>query len=387
MSDAPEKPSSRNDRVAQVLSRVFGSEVRVIEAERLGAWAVARCRLAGEGPGLPTSVIVKWLRGDGTDQRRNPAQLHTECAALGFLADVDATLAPRLLAADLPSDDPGGGFLVLEDLGALEPLREVVLRDGAQLSRPRLADYAAAFGRLHAVTRGRTRIYYERRARLGPIDPGADVAHVLGQWRDGVRHTAHIGAAMDATAERELAGVVAAVSEPGPFLAFSNGDCGLNNFLVAPEGGGRVIDFEAAGFRHVVADVVGDFYLPGPMWLTLDDPVRNGMEAAYRKALAEAVPESTDDRVYGEAVAGGALLYALRRLATLPTMDARPVGDHSRLHRVATLEAAAGTAELRRSLPGLAGWARTAAALLRRRWPDADVDLAALGAYTPRGYV
>ena len=37
--------------------------------------------------------------------------------------------------------------------------------------------------------------------------------------------------------------------EPGPFLAFTNGDAGANNYLVDGTDG-RFIDFEFAGFRH-----------------------------------------------------------------------------------------------------------------------------------------
>jgi hypothetical protein len=37
-----------------------------------------------------------------------------------------------------------------------------------------------------------------------------------------------------------------------------------------------------------------------------------------------------------------------------------------------------------RALPRLAGWCRHLADALRRRWPDADIDVAALAPYTPR---
>ncbi len=40
-----------------------------------------------------------------------------------------------------------------------------------------------------------------------------------------------------------------------------------------------------------------------------------------------------------------------------------------------TLESAARAAEAHRALPHLAGWALRAADALRRRWPDADLDL------------
>lgn len=192
------------------------------------------------------------------------------------------------------------------------------------------------------------------------------------------------GVSMSAAAGRELADITTEIADPGAFLAFSNGDPGVNNYLVDSRGDGRLIDFEAAGFRHAVTDLVNDLYLPGSMWLTVGDPMTNGVEEAYRDALAPVVPEVADDRWFGRTVAGAGFVFAACRLSTLPKIDVRPAGNHSRLHRVATLEAAADTAERHGSLPHLAGWARTAAETLRRRWPDTDVDLAALDPYTPR---
>lgn len=181
---------------------------------------------------------------------------------------------------------------------------------------------------------------------------------------------------MPTAAAHELAGVIEEILEPGPFLALSNGDVGLNNYLVLGPGEGRLIDFEAAGFRNVLVEVT-DLFTPGPMWITLDDPAP--LETAYRAEFPVA------DRTYGRLVAGGAFVWAARRFATLPKIDARPAGEASRPHRIATLEAAAATAERFGCLPALAGWARAGAAMLRKRWPDADIDLAALPPYTTRG--
>jgi len=51
---------------------------------------------------------------------------------------------------------------------------------------------------------------------------------------------------------------------------------------------------------------------------------------------------------------------------------------------VATLEAAAATADRVRCLPALSGWPHAVAERLLRRWPDAGADLAAIRPYTPR---
>jgi hypothetical protein len=341
------------------IERLLG--VPVVSIERIGGWEVARATLADR------TVIVKWGRGPD-DERAEPERLLAERSALEFLAGLGIT--PKLLAA-------GDGLLVMEDLGPRPSLRELLL-EGDDTA---LVDFARAFGRLHAATAGRAREYY-----AGPgawADPRADRRLYLARWREGVDRLADIGTPMSTGAAHELAEVVSEILEPGPFLALSNGDVGLNNYLVLGPGDGRVIDFEAAGFRHVLTEVT-DLYTPGPMWITLSDP--SALEAVYRTELAAAVPEVTDDVTYGRMVAGGAFVWAARRLVILPKLDARTVGDASRLHRVATMEAAADTADRFGCLPALAGWARAAAATLRKRWPDADLDLAALPPYTPRGY-
>ena len=107
----------------------------------------------------------------------------------------------------------------------------------------------------------------------------------------------------------------------------------------------------------------------------------------YRRALARGVPEAQDDRRYGFAMAAACMSWALLRLRRFAVLDTRAPGDHSRLQLVETLESAARTAEAHRALPHLSGWARRTADVLRRRWPDADLDLtdcASFPPYSPR---
>ena len=51
---------------------------------------------------------------------------------------------------------------------------------------------------------------------------------------------------------------------------------------------------------------------------------------------------------------------------------------------VATLESAIQAAQRHHAYPWLSEWAERVAGWLRGRWPDADVDLAAMSPYTPR---
>jgi hypothetical protein len=280
--------------------------------------------------------------------------------------------------------DPHGRILVLEDLAPRKPLREVLLCEGPERSAVLLTSFARALGRLHAVSVGQADAYYSRRSRLGPVDRRADIERFLRDWPAGVQRMADAGVVMTAAATHELAGIVAELASTSAFLAFSNGDPGVNNYLVGAHGDGRLIDFESAGFRHAICDLVDDLYIPGPMWLSVGDPLSNGVEEMYRNTLARAVPEVTDDRWFGRAVSGAGFIFTAGRLRALARLDARPFGDDSRLNRIAALEAAADTAKRHHCLPHLTAWARAAAENLRHRWPDADIDLKTLGDYTTR---
>lgn len=371
-------------RLETLISASYDTPVRVRAVDRLEPWFVLRCHITAQVPGVPASVVVKWLRDNPDGVRNDPAQLQTEQAALEFVAELDPALAPRLLAADTAVADPRDRILVLEDLAPRKPLREVLLREGPERSVGLLRSFARALGRLHTVSVGQADAYYSRRSRLGPVDPRADIEGFLGAWRAGAQRMADAGVVMTTAATHELAGIVTELASPSACLAFSNGDPGVNNYLVGAHGDGRLIDFESAGFRHAICDLVNDLYIPGPMWLTAGDPLSNGVEEAYRDTLAQAVPEVTDDLWFGKAVSGAGFVFAAGRLRALARLDARPSGDNSRLNRIAALEAAADTAERHYCLPHLTAWARAAAENLRRRWPDADIDLKAIKDYTTR---
>jgi hypothetical protein len=120
------------------------------------------------------------------------------------------------------------------------------------------------------------------------------------------------------------------------------------------------------------------------MWITVSDPITTGLEVEYRAALSRTVPQAADDRLFGFGLAAACMAFAIERLHRFPVLDGRPPGDHSRLNRIAALESAAAVAESHGALRHLTSWVRRLVEVLRRRWPDADVDLTAYDAYTPR---
>jgi hypothetical protein len=333
--------------------------------ERLDPWCVARVELNSSRADAPRSVIVKWLRNNEARFRTDPSHVLTEIAALAFLDTLNVGLAPRLLAADAERH-----VIVMSDLSPRVPLFDIVRtsNEGWQSS---LLAYARTMGELHASTAGHAADYYVQRRSLGPVDEQRDRKRVMAEpsWTlpnfdtYGIHTTRHIDAETAKLHETLLAS--------DAFLAFSNGDAGANNFLVAGTDG-RIIDFESAGYRHALIDAAC-LHVPGPMWMTVADPVPLGAVDAYRRALANGVSAATDDRAFATGMAAACMMMAIERLERLPVLDARPADHHSKPQMISTLESAARAAEHYRSLPALAQWARDAAYVLRRRWPEADI--------------
>lgn len=339
-------------RLEALLSSALGGAVEISASERLAPWFVHRCYLASTRAGLPRSVIVKALREHPDGFRTDPRQVLTELAALEFLADLGLDLAARVLASDADAD-----VLVLEDLAPRVPLAATLESDDEVRASLGLSAFARALGKLHAGTVGHDATYYARRGSLGPVDPQLERERFMGWgWNETRRCAEALGVAFSARVESEIESIFSALADPGPFLAFSNGDSGANNFLI-DGGNGRIIDFEFAGYRHALTDVACR-YVPGPMWITVGDPITSGLEAEYRRALSATMPQAEDDEFFGFGIAASCLAMAIERLHRLPQLDARTPGDQSRLQMVSTLESAASAAEHHNSLPRLSGWMR-----------------------------
>ncbi|MDQ1006322.1 hypothetical protein QFZ82_000807 [Streptomyces sp. V4I23] len=373
-------PGRSRAAVTRLLSRAFEGPVVVESCEQLAPWAVLRARLADPGPGRPSTVIVKWARDNAAGRRTEPDRIRTEFAALCFLArDLRLSLASRPLALD-----PAGPMIALEDLGPRHSLETVLRERGAgDATIPHLIAFAEALGRLNAATAGEAARFRERMREAGGVERGSEgEAPSERTVRAAVAFAASMGAGVTGAAEADLAAALEELADPGPFLALTNGDSGMNNFLLG-DTGGRLIDFEAAGFRHALTSA-SNLHVPGPPWITVADPVALGLEDAYRTALGSTVPQALDDRRFGFGMAAASLAHALQRLGRLPVLLRRAPGDASHRQMISTLEAAARAAETHRALPGLAGWARRVADMLRSRWRHADADFTACPAFTPR---
>lgn len=338
---------------------------------------MARLRFGDDAPPGVQTAVVKWVRN--SHDRSDPRQARNEAAALRFLGHLGVPLAARLLA-----DDPERGVLLLEDLAPRRPLSGRLYRKEPAAAAG-LHAFAAATGALAAATAGAHDRWLRERV---PSDPPLAVvdqaAFWTRRWEATLAATAAIDLPLSVAAEHELARVLDELADPGPFLSFSGGDTGVNNAVVDDAGGDiRLIDFEFAHFGHALVGGAA-LWVPSPQFLWIGNPAESGQEDDLRAALAVGVPEAKDDRRFSFGMAAAAATLTAERLCNLAVYDARPPGHSSRRHRIAGLDAAVDCLAHHRRLPHLRGWLESAAATLRRMWPDADLDYRSLRPYTPR---
>jgi tRNA A-37 threonylcarbamoyl transferase component Bud32 len=101
----------------------------------------------------------------------------------------------------------------------------------------------------------------------------------------------------------ELEALMASMSESGPFLAYTHGDPCPDNCLLSDS---RVclVDFEVAGFRHVLIDgVYGRIHFPTGWCVNrIEQRIVQQMELAYRAELVKGCPEAADDVQFYHAI-------------------------------------------------------------------------------------
>lgn len=358
-----------NERaLGSLLSSALGASIQVLGAEQITPWPIVRCHLKEGSIVEQNSVILKFLREHPSD-RTDPKQLATEAAALSFLTALQLDLAPRLIAADLARQ-----FLVLEDLGSRQTLLDYLRK------KPRDAEESVKFVKcladLHKTTVRRSEQFNERAKSfaLDPLDAMLERRRFLEELaRDPRSFAESLDVQLPIAAETEIEQLHATLADPGPFLALSNGDSGPNNFMLGDRSG-WIIDWEFAGYRHALSDVTW-IHVPGSMWVQVNHQTAPELESVYRLLLQETVPEAADDSLFGLGIAAACLGMALHRFHRFPLLDTRPSGDESRVQMVCTLESAALAAQRHGALPNLAEWVRGIAVALRRRWPDADLEL------------
>src|SRR5262249_17518841 len=131
--------------------------------------------------------------------------------------------------------------------------------------------------------------------------------------------TALLDVVPEPAALEDLAAVIAELTDPGPFLAYTHGDpCPDNDLLV--DGALKLVDFEFGAYRHALIDgVYGRICFP-TCWCVnrLPSSVAQEMEAAYRTALSQSCPAAADDRAFAHGIVAACVYWALRTCQFAP---------------------------------------------------------------------
>jgi len=326
-------PDAVLERITRLLSTYAGTPVSIVQSESAASgWSaqfgispwrhVTRYTIQADTGLVPSSVVVK-VRRPAVHRRSEPDQFHNEQAALEFLTVSGSAVAPRLLTADNEA-----GILVMEDLGTGPALEDLLAGCDAFRAEQGFVAFSAALGQMYAATAGHATEYYQLRRRHGPVDPSFDRISIFGiDIERAFRRLQEITASRSSIPPLRNIGsdvdeILRVLSEPGPYLAFSNGDTSPANCRMS-DNGLRFLDFEHACFRHALLDVAAvRFPFPAcPCWSRLPEEVGQRAEDAYRKEMARSCPAILDQAGYAHRLTAACAAWTMVRMMRLPKLE------------------------------------------------------------------
>ena len=372
-------------RVTHLLSASVGARVYIVKTEPITeGWSarfetspwpwVTRCAITAETTIRPASVIVK-ARHPARHFRNELERFHNEAVALDFFTRIGSAAGPRLLAVDHE-----WGILILEDLGIGPALEDLLVGHDAWRAEQGLIAFARALGQMHATTVGHAASYYHLRSRFGSVDPAFDRLSILGiDIRGAFRRLQEITAsrpylppAIDIG--KDVDEILRVLAEPGPFLAFSNGDTSPANCRLSDDGL-RFLDFEHSCFRHALLDVAAlRFPFPAcPCWSHVPEEIVQRAEDAYKEHMVRSCPEVLDPMRYTQGLTAACAAWTIVRATRLPKLEKidepQPMGFSRRGQLLDTIATTVTCSQQSRSLQSLAAWLTSLSQALRTRWP------------------
>jgi hypothetical protein len=374
--------TERDARAAEaILAAAWGGPVRLGPGTTLrDRVTIARFPVLAAPPGSPASVVVKEATPrdddpydpDATVPRSQAVRLFNDWAGLALVQTVEGrpALAPRLYGGDRAQ-----GRIVLEDLGEGAGLDHLLLGDDPAAAAAGLRALATALGQLHTRTIGQQARYGRLRRALGQPSPTQFHSYEVLETALAEATTLLAVDPAPGTAA-DVARVIAAMRDPGPFLAYTHGDPCPDNWLLTADGL-RLLDFEFGAYRHALVDgVYGRVHFP-TCWCVnrLPPNLPLAMEAAYRAALVPGCPAAADDRLFSQAVVEACAYWAINTigihsLARLLTADIEWGVATVRQRALLRFDLVARLTAERGTLEALGATLGRIAAALHTRWPE-----------------
>lgn len=239
MSDAGELPA----RCEQLLRTHF-PRLRVVASDVLKEWERSRVLRLELEAGPSSSLIVKQVLS-------SPDLGFTDYASHAFLSSLDTPLAARFVIGDATLR-----FFLMEDLGALHNLSELLPQNDELAIQRALERLGSTMARLANATIGREQDWNRIRASL-PAGPGPNRHTEARTWRQGWRKVQRWLQQIDVPMPKGLDTVLAELEAnyvAPSHLAFSQGDPAPTNHTLTHERC-RLVDFEYGAFRHALHDL------------------------------------------------------------------------------------------------------------------------------------
>lgn len=328
---------------------------------------VLRCHVHSEEI-FPRSVIVKVIK-DPLDTARGM----TDWASLSFLSQImhANSVAPGFLGGDREHQ-----LFVMEDLGAGGSIEDIMLTHDTLRAMTMLRALARQMGLLHAATTGKEKLFQR-------LCEDLSLAAVPARFQEAERWLAgcqkvkdwcrELGYTPPSGFDQVCMQIAHFYAHPGDLLAFTHGDpAPTNNYLKGNEI--YLVDFEYAGFRHLLYDLTG-WNILCPLPKACVRQMRNELLVA----LASTFPALTDSQMYQSSWAMLCTYRALALLSWMPLHLIRQnepwVGDWSK--REAMMSALYRWEEATRGVKDLEVMSRMSSQLLKRSralWPDIPIE-------------
>lgn len=301
-------------KVERLLSQTWGGEVQLaFQSSFEDHPHVARLSVIRAPGGAPATIYLKRWRSEGED-RYDPGEssqhLFNDWASLEFLQNLTGcdAISPQLYGGSLED-----GFLVMEDLADDWPLTNLLQPGNPAEAAQTLAAYGRLLGKLHGQTAGLQDRFIAVRQSLSR-EFSVEPENYNDEFNYTVMDLNRLGYSLPPQALLDLQQAAAILTHPGEFSALTQGDAVFTN-IIAGQGRWRLVDFEAARYRHALyegAFLRMLFPTSGLLFVRrIPEPAWRQAEAAYRDMLSTYLPAAREDAQYGLALTAACAFWIL----------------------------------------------------------------------------
>ncbi len=315
----------------QILSSRFGGPVLLgngTSFKASGRSILFRFDVVDGPSALPRSIIVKRAIGrdnerfDPSSSQGSAVALFNDWAGLEFLGRLtgDPLLVPRCYGGDRNL-----GLFVMEDLGQIPRLDQILLGNDATAADTALIDMASVLARMHGLSASRRSDFVDLRDALGPRPDPLRPEQVCAGFKAILQRLAnHFGVDLGAAVLSDVDRLTALFREDHPFWTYTHRDPCPDNWMLADQGI-RLLDFEYGALGNSMLDgVFGRIHFP-TCWCTnrIPEPVIGRMEQTYRNELVKHLPAAQDEALYARTFVEACALHTLETLRQYLTSKVR----------------------------------------------------------------